>query len=153
MYEKQLQIFQQQSELPFSFEEIGTLDVERLQRRKRKIRRVTQGHGSMEGQQILERMEELEEEEENARCMKEQKKQKNAENIDNSNQCAKRCKCKRFVCLARGFRQCTQCKDVFKKPSKCSKKRCKREGIVMETASNEKKKKILRVCDVNSNED
>ena len=50
MYEKQLQIFQQQSELPFSFEEIGTLDVERLQRRKRKIRRVTQGHGSMEGQ-------------------------------------------------------------------------------------------------------
>ena len=58
------------------------------------------------------------------------------------------------ICLfAQGFRQCTQCKDVFKKPSKCSKKRCKREGIVMETASNEKKKKILRVCDVNSNED
>ena len=98
---------------------------------KKKITRVTQVHGSMEGKKILERIEELHEEEERNNAVKAERKRKKEESDKAFLLCENSCVCRLPVCLAKGFRQCTQCRDVMK--SRCSKKKMQRTRRADET--------------------
>jgi hypothetical protein len=60
--------------------------------------------------------------------------------------CESTCVCKEPICMAKGWRQCTQCRDVLK--SKCTKKKCRESSVQMKFAFCGKKKEILRVADV-----
>ena len=148
MYEAQLEISRKQAQLPVSPEAVGIVNVEKIKRVKRKITRVTQVHGSMEGQHILERIEELSKEKEKNKAAKEERKKKKTENTETFIRCEKSCVCGEAVCMAKGLRQCSQCKDVFKSSSKSAKSKCKINGVQMKSAFFDRKKEILRVADV-----
>ena len=148
LYEAQLEISRKQAELPVSPEDLGILNVPKIQRVKKKITRVTQVHGSMEGKKILERIEELHEEEERNNAVKAERKRKKEESDKAFLLYENSCVCRLPVCLAKGFRQCTQYRDVMK--SRCSKKKCKEHGVQMKLPFCDRKKQILRVSDVYS---
>ena len=54
LYEAQLEISKKQAELPVSPEDLGIVNVQKIHKVKKKLTCVTQVHGSMEGQKVLE---------------------------------------------------------------------------------------------------
>ena len=74
-------------------------------------------------------IEEINEAEERSKAAKEERNRKKVEIIDIFKKCEKNCTCGEVVCMARGLRQCSTCKDVFRNNSKCEKKKCKQNGF------------------------
>ena len=96
-YEEQLEITAKLAETPVSPEEIGILNIEKIQKPKRKIFRITQVHGSMEGKKILERIEQLQQVEEERNVSKEEKRWEKVRQQEAFIRCKEHCVCLQTV--------------------------------------------------------
>ena len=102
----------------------------------------------MEGQKVLERIEILQQQEASLNASKEEKRVKKIQSTEAFLRCENSCVCAQFDCEAKGLRQCSQCKHVMK--SRCTKKKCKENGVEMKLPFCDRKKQIL--SDIYSND-
>lgn len=88
--------------------------------------RVTQLHGSMEGQNILDQVKVINDEKERKKKELKQKEDKKNEDKELFFQCKQKCVCGEEKCVAFGLRECPSCHSILK--SVCSKMACRVDG-------------------------
>ena len=87
--------------------------------------RVTQVHGSMEGQDIIAKVAEIKESKEVKEMLKEKSKEDQQNRISAFHRCKIQCSCDSQPCQAKGLRECSQCHNILR--SVCSRAQCKKE--------------------------
>ena len=92
---------------------------------KKKSTKITNVHGSMEGQDILKKVEALEKEKEKKKNDAEARKIEKEELRERFFKCKSKCICK-GICKAKDLKECPHCHSIMK--STCSKIKCQVNG-------------------------
>ena len=92
---------------------------------QKKNTRITNVHGSMEGQDILSKVESIEKEKQRKVVVQYEKKQKKEEENEMFYKWKSKCVCE-GVCAAKDLKECSQCDSVMR--SACSKANCQKDG-------------------------
>lgn len=147
MYEQSQAIIHESYEKSLKLEDIpGLLTVNRVKSKelnKNKNTRVTNVHGSMEGQDVLKLVESIENEKKEKQNHKEKKTQQKNKEKELFYRCKIKCVCN-GICAAKGLKECPVCHEI--KKSVCSKASCRVDGmkpmmITPATATSTRRKK------------
>ena len=95
--------------MPVTPEEAGIFNVNKIKAPKKKIFRVTQVYGSLEGKEVLKRVENLETQEKVKIAAREKKKEEKDDRYALFIRCRDSCMCKESKCKASELKQCSAC--------------------------------------------
>ena len=120
-----MEAYQTISDKSISLEEIpNLLPVTKVTPKLKKENvRVTQVHGSMEGEKILETVSLIKEDKAKKEKANKERKSKLQQQIKTFYKCTEECTCGKNVCAANKLRECSCCHNVLK--STCSKASCR----------------------------
>ena len=76
--------------------------------------RVTQGHGSLHGSEIIKRVKEIKQKKLEAEEKEEEKKTQQRNMVEKFIKCKNGCTCEEVSCKAAGLKQCSICHNVLK---------------------------------------
>ena len=139
MYEESERLRLSASEEQIQIEKVpGLLEVKKARPISKKVVKITQVHGSLKGQQILEKVSELESQAEEKKKVKEAAQEKRKVETEMFFRCKSACVCNESPCCASRLKQCPSCSDVLK--SVCSKLKCRKQDGSKPTMINVKQK-------------
>lgn len=105
----------------------GLMSIQRVKPKlSKKNTRVTQVHGSMKANRILDLVKGIEDKKQEQAKTKEELAKKKDDARQTFLRCNAECVCQQAKCMAIGLKQCPVCKDILK--SNCSKGRCQVDG-------------------------
>ena len=128
LYEQSMGLIKDGYEKSLNLEEIpGLMTVHKVKPKdiQKKNTRITNVHGSMEGQDMLSKVESIELEKKRKVSDKEEKTRQKEEEKEVFYRCKTKCVCK-GECQAKFLRECPNCHSVMK--STCSKAGCQKDG-------------------------